>query len=161
MSHSPKTQLFLSASAEGIDPVAYSGELDASLMAVESEEELKPLGPVVYDLEVQVLGTELLVQGRIETRLELACARCADFYSTTLVDSAFVRCFDLAEAPEEVEIGEELREALLLQLPSFPLCKADCLGLCPVCGINLNRKSCSCEPEQSDDRWDVLDQLKG
>ena len=33
---------------------------------------------------------------------------------------------------------------ICLELPLKHLCKEDCLGLCPVCGINLNEKKCKC-----------------
>ena len=61
--------------------------------------------------------------------------------------------------PEEQEIGEgdvtyytselfalseETRQYLELSIPMQPLCKEDCLGLCPRCGANLNKGKCSC-----------------
>ncbi|MGA2519657.1 MAG: DUF177 domain-containing protein [Acidimicrobiales bacterium] len=62
-------------------------------------------------------------------------------------------------------VGDELdlellaRDAVLLELPVAPLCRADCLGLCPQCGANRNEEACACEPP-SDPRWGPLDALR-
>ncbi|RKX30915.1 MAG: DUF177 domain-containing protein, partial [Verrucomicrobia bacterium] len=53
-----------------------------------------------------------------------------------------------------------LREALVLRIPIYPLCREDCRGLCPRCGANLNREQCTCAPEEAESRWDVLDKLQ-
>jgi len=56
----------------------------------------------------------------------------------------------------ELDLDALIREDLLLSLPTRYLCKADCKGLCPVCGQNLNRGSCSCRNETVDPRLEVL-----
>lgn len=47
---------------------------------------------------------------------------------------------------EMFDLSEETRQYLELSLPMQPLCKEDCLGLCPRCGANLNKGKCSCPP---------------
>jgi uncharacterized protein len=37
-----------------------------------------------------------------------------------------------------------LREVIMAELPELPLCRPDCRGLCPGCGVNLNREACRC-----------------
>lgn len=59
----------------------------------------------------------------------------------------------------EVEIGEYIHDALLLELPLKPVCREDCLGLCSVCGANLNEGDCGCKKGPSDGRWNVLSEL--
>jgi uncharacterized protein len=41
-----------------------------------------------------------------------------------------------------------------------PLCREACLGLCPVCGTNRNRDTCSCENEWTDPRLEPLRRLR-
>ncbi|MBI5837757.1 MAG: DUF177 domain-containing protein [Candidatus Eisenbacteria bacterium] len=43
-----------------------------------------------------------------------------------------------------LEVGQVVREALLLALPLRFLCRPDCRGLCPGCGANLNTEPCTC-----------------
>lgn len=45
----------------------------------------------------------------------------------------------------KLDIGELALTDLMLELPSKILCKEDCLGLCPVCGKDLNEGECGCE----------------
>ena len=44
--------------------------------------------------------------------------------------------------PEDANIDLEpvIREYLLIEMPISPVCRTDCRGLCPVCGVNLNEE---------------------
>lgn len=53
---------------------------------------------------------------------------------------------------EYIDLSDEIRESLLLELPMTVLCSEDCEGLCPQCGQNLNRVKCDCiKPEVLND----------
>ena len=41
-----------------------------------------------------------------------------------------------------INLGPFLRDEIILSIPIKPLCSEECLGLCPTCGINLNKKTC-------------------
>jgi uncharacterized protein len=45
---------------------------------------------------------------------------------------------------EIIDLSDEIRQQIELSVPIKPLCKDDCLGLCPICGTNLNKGKCSC-----------------
>ncbi len=129
-------------------------------------------------------GHDILVRGHLEGRLGLACGRCLEPF-----DAPLTADFDLllvpapgaaapgASAPEEEELstaeldldfyaGETvdleaiIREQIILMVPLKPLCQEDCRGLCPLCGANLNRETCSCQAEKSDSPFAVLAKLK-
>jgi uncharacterized protein len=53
-----------------------------------------------------------------------------------------------------------MREQFYLALPMKPLCRDECRGLCPVCGINRNRETCDCQSAWVDPRLDALRSLK-
>lgn len=44
----------------------------------------------------------------------------------------------------QLDVRDEARDALLLELPITPRCDEDCKGLCPVCGADLNLGPCGC-----------------
>ena len=46
---------------------------------------------------------------------------------------------------ETLDISEDVRRALVLEIPTWSLCSETCKGLCPQCGTNLNMTGCSCE----------------
>ena len=53
-----------------------------------------------------------------------------------------------------VDLDEPLRQYMLMSEPQKPLCRPDCLGLCPSCGADLNSTSCECLAV--DQRWSAL-----
>jgi len=61
---------------------------------------------------------------------------------------------------DEIDLGQMMREQFYLALPMKPLCQQDCKGLCPVCGKNRNRETCSCESTWVDPRFEVLKNFK-
>ncbi len=61
---------------------------------------------------------------------------------------------------DEVDLVEVIREQIVLALPSRPLCREDCKGLCNICGGNLNKTECDCTTEETDPRWAALKDLK-
>ena len=61
---------------------------------------------------------------------------------------------------DEVNLAPLVRETLLLALPTKPLCREDCRGLCPRCGANRNGAECGCREEWRDPRLEVLRTLK-
>ena len=96
------------------------------------------------------------------------CRRCSVVVDGTLAAAVNERYVD-DPAPEDEEAypfeGEFINllplvhDAVLLELPIAPLCRPDCRGLCPTCGIELNEEQCDCRPEV-DSRWATLDALR-
>ena len=77
-------------------------------------------------------------------------------------------CFHFEKVRDlEVDLTDDVREELLLAIPSCFYCSPDCKGVCPSCGVNLNHGSCACasrpaEPEPDSaapSPWDQLDAL--
>jgi uncharacterized protein len=59
---------------------------------------------------------------------------------------------------DQIDLSDLLREQFYLALPMKPLCRDDCRGLCPQCGVNRNTGTCDCGPGWEDPR---LAPLKG
>jgi len=122
---------------------------------------------------------DIRVVGKLDTIMEVGCARCLE-----PVRFRVNREFDLLYRPlgvdrraEEVSISEAdteigyydgegllledvLREQVLLASPVKLICREECRGLCPQCGINLNLATCNCQQRSSDPRWAALSELK-
>ena len=119
------------------------------------------------DLSVERIPEGLVVRGEITTRWEGPCARCLQETSGEL----FVGVDELFEADpiagetypldgEICDLEPLVRDAVLLDLPQRPLCRADCAGLCPSCGADRNIEMCECTLDESDPRWAALGSLK-
>lgn len=136
-----------------------------------SQDEFDVGGPIRLELEVQKTGDKFRLVGRVTTTLEVPCSRCvepfhipvdASFDSVYLPQSANTgegereigeRDLDTSYYRDErIHLGELLREQFYLALPMKPLCSAECRGLCPQCGTNLNRGSCDCRAAWDDPR---------
>lgn len=142
-------------------------------------QEFRQVEPLNVVVSAELVGREIHIAGHLETAVELACARCLD-----AVVQAVARDFDLFYRPlatvagkEEIALGKEeleigfysgdglflsdvLAEQVILSLPMKPICKADCRGLCPHCGANLNRERCQCVETSVDPRLSELARIK-
>lgn len=72
------------------------------------------------------------------------CARCLEeLYSTKELDFKFD--FEIDPSIEYIDLGEEIRQEIILANPPKVLCSKDCKGICPKCGTNLNVEKCKCK----------------
>ena len=62
---------------------------------------------------------------------------------------------------DELEPEQVLVEQLQLNVPMRAICRDDCQGLCPDCGVNRNIENCDCNEARIDPRWEALRGLKG
>lgn len=99
------------------------------------------------------------VTADITSTLSAECRRCVKPFeidvATTLnlffsfgdesleEDEADMRYYD----GETLDISEDARQSLILEIPMWPLCSETCEGLCLQCGTELNGGACSCEAE--------------
>jgi uncharacterized protein len=105
---------------------------------------------------------------RFETSLSGPCMRClADGRQTIAVDAREVDQpggGDELTSPyvegEILEVAAWARDALALATPDQVLCRPDCAGLCPECGIDLNEAGPEHGHERPPDpRWAKLREL--
>ena len=143
-------------------------------------DEFRVVTPVSFEADVRKDARKVRLVGRVQTAIELACSRCLEPFQVP-VDSGFDLIFlpaseqaapgEERELDEEdtgvsyyqedvIDLGEVMREQFYLALPMKPLCREDCAGLCPVCGINKNRETCSCDATWVDPRMDALRHLR-
>lgn len=70
-------------------------------------------------------------------------------------DDEIIFCYD----NDEIELREQVMTSILLSLPMKALCNANCRGLCPVCGKDLNNEDCDCSIQEVDPRLAKLKDL--
>lgn len=125
-----------------------------------------PAEPIDIDIECVARGHTILVTGAIFTQWHGSCRRC-------LIDVSGALSLEVNEMyqqhPEDeliypiangmIDLEPLVRDVIVTELPLTPLCVPDCKGICPVCGIDLNKEKCSCSASV-DQRWRALDSLK-
>jgi len=108
-----------------------------------TEDDFKSLSPLNVTADIERVGNTVLARTQIKTRLSFVCARCLE---TLEHDSVQDFQFDYLLEPttEFIDLGEDIRQELIVGLPIRVLCKDDCKGICPKCGMNLNKEQCHC-----------------
>jgi len=137
----------------------FRGETAPELLDLGESEFVTPVGGMDYALKVELAGPELLVRGAVGQRLACVCSRCAETFETEVADPDFICSFEINETDAFVDLTDYVREAIILSLPGYPVCREACRGLCMTCGANLNTATCRCHEKGKDDRWAALEAL--
>src|SRR5690349_5576982 len=142
--------------------------LGLELIGVPSGSEL------TLSLRLESVSEGVLVSGTVTGRIEGECGRCLRPIGGEL-DVRIQELYAYAhsttdETTDEDEVGRlqgdlidlepVLRDAVVLALPANPVCREDCPGLCPDCGVPLDELPADHGHEQLDPRWAALSQLK-
>ena len=127
------------------------------------------LSPLQGQLEVTRTSEGVYLAGTLHTVTAVDCVRClGDAYVPLTVSLGELLYYPPWDAPAgELSVGEDgftdlaplIRELTLLEVPIQPICRPDCLGLCQVCGKNLNEGDCGCEDDDIDPRLAKLKEL--
>lgn len=139
------------------------------------------LTPLSLKCDFVRTGTEIILDGTYRVDLELNCIKCLDNFTYGLDEGfhyIYRTVFEKAE-PEDQELksndleiyycdGENIdlssivREQIYLNLPQYPYCNEDCLGLCVYCGENLKKGLCKClsGKTRANSPFCVLEKLK-
>jgi uncharacterized protein len=59
-----------------------------------------------------------------------------------------------------LDLAAWARDAYALALPAQVVCREDCAGLCPKCGVNLNEDPGHAHEAEPDPRWAKLRELR-
>ncbi len=127
-------------------------------------------GGIKGTLDVEKSGDRVSVRGLIEALARLECVRClktiehpmrvalevfADRSGTgsrrdeeALVRDAYMKFHD----GRQLDLREDARDSLLVEMPIAPLCRDDCAGLCPSCGADLNAGPHACPGPRNEER---------
>lgn len=138
----------------------FEGVLNAEIFEIEDSEFLKMHDDLHYKFQCRYHVGGIELNGKVWTMVQSKCGRCLKEVQEK-VEAELKLFFDEIKGIEDLDVTEELREELILEIPMNFICSEDCLGLCPSCGINLNEKKCSCnQVEQKEPSvWDALDDL--
>jgi uncharacterized protein len=136
-------------------------------------------GPLDASLSISKTDQVYLLEGRLNGRLRIRCDRCLEPYSQDLdCDFSFSLAASLSddestevELEEEdlsvefvkegqIELDEIIREQVYLSLPMKFQCRESCLGLCPVCGSDLNKTKCACQKKNGHPGFSKLKGLR-
>jgi len=120
--------------AEKISP----GELDLDT------QQLEFASPVEVTARATCITNALSVNLELSAKARMQCSRCLE-EAEIVFEKKFTLNYPLSKNDKFIDLNPEIREELIVDYPVKLLCKADCRGLCPKCGNNLNEGKCSCQ----------------
>jgi len=142
------------------------------------DEDVRLTEPIRGTVRLIRTNQGVLVDARLKTAAKEECSRCLDVYVEPLdirfseeyiptVDVVTGQQLNIPHESYAFQINERhaldltpaVREYGVLELPMKPLCRSDCAGLCPVCGVNRNQQRCQCVVKPEDERFAILESL--
>ncbi|SCG37332.1 YceD family protein [Micromonospora inositola] len=125
------------------------------------------------DLRLESVSEGVLVSGTISGPVKGECGRCLrEIDDSMVVNVQELYAYENSTTDtttDEDEVGRmqddlidlepALRDAVVLTLPTNPLCREDCPGLCPECGVHWDDLPADHSHQQIDPRWAGLSQL--
>lgn len=143
---------------------AVAAELDGETLGLD---DARIIGPIDIALDAVSNIDGVVVHGTVSVPWTTQCRRCLttvngtevidvdEVYQDVIVDEdAF------AIEGDQIDMAPAVREYVMIELPDGPLCRNDCAGICPVCGVDRNEATCGCDTTVRDHRWAALDDLK-
>jgi uncharacterized protein len=99
------------------------------------------IAPIVCKANVTRVDEEVFAKITAASQYESFCYRCLKGLKGNWA-SDFELIFDIDRQVEFVDMDEDIRQEIILNLPTRILCREDCKGLCVDCGVNLNHQEC-------------------
>lgn len=147
------------------ETIAFSTEckLDDSLLPYPNAR----LKKVAVSFAVTFVKPNVQVVGEITCFIDGFCDKCLDEVFAQIV-LPFNQIFYKDSSDEEdayvftdsrLDVTKAVCDEIVLSLPGNLLCKDDCKGLCPKCGVNLNEQQCDCDTSR-ENAFSVLKNIK-
>ncbi len=132
--------------------------------------DVRPAKPIIVEGRLSAAGaTRFYFSGRLHGEAQVPCRRCLTEVAVQIREDAhFIFSSegeDSADDPDvypfdanavKLDMRPAVREAWLLAVPGFVLCREDCKGFCATCGVDLNAETCGHVQSTTDSRWDAL-----
>ena len=135
-----------------------TGEFSATIRAMKGDGDVIVLGTLQADITLEC--RRCLAAHRLDAAIPLegrfinGASPEADPEGERFDPEAFI----LDEAGN-IDLTDLVRQTVISWIPPDPLCSDNCLGLCPVCGNNLNERDCGCKEDFTDHRWEPLREI--
>ncbi len=113
-----------------------------------ADKDLGDFAPLQMEMKVERISNTVSADMSLATTLTMPCARCSET-AQYLIDNRFQFNYTVTEATDTIDLTEDIRQEIIVELPMKILCQENCKGLCPNCGVNLNKEKCRCKKDQS------------
>jgi len=126
------------------------------------------------DVRMDKSHSQIVLSCTLVIDAKFNCDRCGDEFIATLtnqfritylfgrskMESEDIDLYYLSFEEDKIDLTQDVIDYAKLSVPMKKLCSEECKGLCPGCGVNLNKESCSCINDESNPVWSELLKLK-
>ena len=109
-----------------------------------SDEEIDLRSPIEVKAHLQRMDDTIIADTVVTADFGYLCARCLEEMHEVQTRNYHFD-FETGDTIEYIDLGEEIRQELIIDNPVKVLCKKSCKGMCPKCGVNLNQEPCKCK----------------
>lgn len=107
-------------------------------------EEIKSLVPLAVSAKVKRTATAIQALAQTRGKFEYTCGRCLQACEKDF-EEVFDFHYPIDPEVSYIDVGEDVREEVILGFPDKVLCQEECKGLCVTCGVDLNKEKCKCK----------------
>lgn len=109
-----------------------------------TEEEVDVRSPLSVDATLTRVGNTVLADVIMTAEYGYQCARCLEDFKRPK-SREFHFDYEVKSPMDVVDVGEDIRQEMILSIPQRVLCSKDCKGICTGCHVNLNTEKCKCK----------------
>lgn len=143
---------------------AYDFKVSGNIKDFDDTDIVKMNNPIVAEGSIRYTGDNFFLIGSFEVSYTTKCSLCESFIKVNKMIIDFHEEYSITEdishpdrytfSGNRIDLTKMVRDNIYLNLPMKNLCSDECLGLCPVCGCNLNEKGCDCGMQIKDSLLD-------
>ncbi len=124
-------------------------------------------GKVSTKVKLNKLSDQIIAEVSSDLSAEFECDRCTIKFENKItsnyqmiymmkndeLESDDINVTFINRETDKISLDNDVREFAILAIPMKKLCKEDCKGLCPKCGVDLNFEDCKCQIEEINPVW--------
>lgn len=132
-------------------------------IGINKGEDFRIKDSVHIDAEFDIVDRLVKFRFHISTKFDFICSRClGDFshdFRLSIDDEILLDSLDediFLDEDENLDFTNYIRGLVVSNIPQKKLCNNDCLGLCQLCGTNLNNGVCVCKNDEHENPFSQL-----
>jgi len=121
--------------------IEVEGTLASKVVGERGDDHLKFIEALNIKTQVEKVENTVIVNTDVTGKYSAVCSRCLEEVKSSW-HRKFTLDFEIERNTVFIELDEDLRQEVILGLPLRILCDDNCQGICPDCGVNLNKEQC-------------------
>ena len=109
-----------------------------------SEDDLDLRSPLSVEATLTRVDNMVLADAIVSAQYGYHCTRCLEDFEQAK-SREFHFDYEITSPMDVVDVGEDIRQEMILSVPLRMLCSKNCKGICAGCGVNLNTEKCKCK----------------